>query len=208
MIKTVNREIYPEVDYPFGQYDYQVYFEQSFEKVTQWFESDHQGVLKAVYSKGRPDEVGKPAATSTVTRDGGWIGGSPIVPPVLRAIPVEALCISEALFNQVVEGMSNTGFHGANSWYMNHKDNRAYALNNSKHDGHLHMPVLFIGANWDPISDVAVSSIANEQKKYCAQLKEVYLDAGHWVALERPQEVNSTVIDWLHEVIPESQRSE
>ncbi|KAM0541948.1 hypothetical protein ACHAPJ_013010 [Fusarium lateritium] len=202
VLGTVNRQIYPEKEYPYGQYDYQVYFEQSFDQVTKWMETDIPGVLRAVYARGRPEEVGKPSMTSTVTRDGGWLGGAPTPPRQLRAIPAQALCVDEAILDDMTTSMTKTGFRGANSWYLKHKRNRAYSLDKSANDGYLHMPVLFVGANWDPISDVAVSSIASAQKKYCTNLKEVNVDAGHWVALEKPDEVNALIAEWLTNSVP------
>jgi soluble epoxide hydrolase/lipid-phosphate phosphatase len=183
-------------DYPHGQYDYQVYFERSYDEASKWFEKDPEGVLKAIYRNGSSVEVGKPGLTSTVTRDGGWFGGAPVPPIKLRDIPAESLCVDEELFEDIVTAMKKTGFRGANAWYLNHQRNCIYS-SSRKVDGYLHMPVLFIGANWDPISDVAISSIANAQKHFCSNLQEVYLDAGHWVALEKPYEVNALIVKWL-----------
>lgn len=54
------------------------------------------------------------------------------------------------------------------------------------------MPVLFVGASWDAVSDVTVSEIANAQKEYCKDL-----EAGHWVALARAEAVNAAMAEWL-----------
>jgi soluble epoxide hydrolase / lipid-phosphate phosphatase len=203
VLPTINRDIFPQQDYPYGQYDYQVFFEKEYEKVTSWFELDPEGVLKAVYMKGKAEEVGKPGATATVTKAGGWFGGAPAPPPQLRAIPKEALCVDEDTFQEVLSSMTRTGFRGANAWYLNHQRNREYSLASSKNEGYLHMPVLFIGAAWDAISDVTVSSIADAQRRYCTNLTEKQLDAGHWVALERPSEVNALIARWLVESVPQ-----
>ena len=162
-------------------------------------DQDPAGILRAIYAIGRPDEVGKPGLTATVTSAGGWFGGAKAPPAALRQIPSSALCLDKELLGEVTYAMTKTGFWSANAWYLNHQRNRAYSLETAKSDGYLNMPVLFIGANWDPISDISVSSIAEAQKKYCPTLKEVRLDTGHWPALEKPAEVNAAILDWLRE---------
>ena len=201
-MKTINRQVFPLKEYPYGQYDYQVYFEQSYEEVSAWFEKDVAGVLRAIYAKGNPREMGKPGMTAAVTKQGGWLGGSPAPPLKLREIPADSICIDEVLLGEVRAAMEGTGFEGANAWYLNHQRNRAYSLHKWRNDGYLHMPVLFIGANWDPISDIAISSIADAQKQHCTNLREVILDAGHWVALEKPEEVNTAIVEWLVQSVP------
>lgn len=200
--------MYPAVTYPNGQYDYQVYFETAFEAVTKWMEADIDGILKAVYSKGHAAEVGRPGLTATVTTTGGWFGGAPVPPAQLAQIPFEHLCVDAVMFALISESIKQTGFRGANAWYMNHADNRAYSLNESVDAGVLSMPALFIGANWDPISDISISSIADAQKKYCKDLTVVNVDAGHWVALEQPDEVNSAISEWLRRSVGRSELNE
>lgn len=197
VLKTVNRDIYPIDQFPYAQYDYQVYFQTHLAEASAWFEKDVEGVIRAIYVKGNPTEVGKPGLTANVTKAGGWFGGAPAPPPQLRQISADRLCINEDMLEEVVEAMKKTGFLGADCWYANHEANRKYSREKAKYGGYLNMPVLFVGANWDPISDVTVSDIAKAQKEYCKNLKEVYLDAGHWVGLEKPGEVNAAIVEWL-----------
>ncbi|KAF3024379.1 hypothetical protein E8E14_014351 [Neopestalotiopsis sp. 37M] len=201
--KHINRNVYPEATFPNGQYDYQVYFEDSFEESVEWFEKDISGVIKAIYTKGKREEVGVPGMTASVTAAGGWFGGSSAPPSFLRTIPIEALCVDEEILEEICEAMRKTGFRGPNSWYLNHARNRQYTLHKRKGNGRLDMPVLFIGANWDPISDITVSTISDAQKSLCPNLMEVCFDAGHWVALERPEEVNQAIAEWLEQSVLE-----
>lgn len=203
VLKSINREVFPVEQYPYGQYDYQVYFESCFERASEWFDQDIEGVLRAIYAKGRPEEVGKPGVTASVTKDGGWFGGAASPPPQLRDIPFQAMCVDETMFNCIVGAMKKNGFRSANAWYCNNQRNRAYFLEESKHGGHLKMPVLFVGASWDPISDITVSTIAHAQRHFCDNLTEVKIDAGHWMALERPFEVNAAIARWLVQSVPE-----
>ncbi|KAF7185327.1 Bifunctional epoxide hydrolase 2 [Pseudocercospora fuligena] len=187
VLKTVNRVIYPIDQFPYAQYDYQVYFQTNLSEASAWFEQDVEGVIRAIYAKGNPTEVGKPGLTANVNKAGGWFGGAPAPPPQLRQIPADRLCVDEKLLEEIVQAMKRQGS------LVQTLVNRKYSMEKAKDGGYLSMPVLFVGANWDPISDVMVSDIAKAQKEYCKNLREVYLDAGHWVGLEKPDEVNVAI---------------
>lgn len=200
-IKYVDREVYPADEYPFGQWSYMNFYEQDFEKATGFFDADIPGVLRAFYAKKPPTGYGKPAFTSTVTKDGGWFGGAAKPDPALRNIP--DLVIEEDMYKDLVAAMEKTGFWAADAWYSNHKRNRAYSLEKWKHGGHLHMPVLFIEAQFDSICDTAVSRLSEPMRKYCSNLTECSIDAGHWVAEEKPEQVNAAIARWILESSPQ-----
>ncbi|KAG9551874.1 alpha/beta-hydrolase, partial [Aureobasidium melanogenum] len=130
-LKHVDRNIYPEDQYPYGQWSYQVFYEQNFEKATEWFDKDPRGFLRAAFTKGNPAAVGKPAPMSRAVQDGGWMGGSERPMPA-SAIPDEYACIDKETFEELVAAMEKTGFWPGDAWYLNHKANRAYNLENSK----------------------------------------------------------------------------
>jgi soluble epoxide hydrolase/lipid-phosphate phosphatase len=132
-------------------------------------------------------------------RDGGWFGGADVPPPQLRHLPAAAICVDEQMYSDVVAAFEESRFWSPNTYYANHRRNRAYSLEKAKNDGYVHMPVLFIGAKWDAISDITVSRIADTQKEYCSNLKEIALNAGHWVALEKACEVNAAIVQWIVE---------
>jgi soluble epoxide hydrolase / lipid-phosphate phosphatase len=92
LIRTVDRSVYPENEYPYGQWSYQKYYETNFEDASNFFDSDIRGCLRAFRMKGDPTQHGKPATiTATVVRDGGWFGGAekpdPYVVSNLLAFP-------------------------------------------------------------------------------------------------------------------------
>ncbi|KAK6066209.1 epoxide hydrolase [Seiridium cupressi] len=147
--------MFPEEIHPSDQYHYQVYFENSPEEASAWFEKDVGGIFKAIYAKGDPGELGKPGMTATVTKNG----------------------------EEVYVFMERTGFKGADNWYLNHAGNaHPRWRNGTMMDVCTCQPVLFIGPNYDPIKDIAITTIEDAQKKYRTNLREVYLD-GHalWV---------------------------
>jgi soluble epoxide hydrolase/lipid-phosphate phosphatase len=70
-LKTVDRDLYPEDKYPYGQWSYQVFYEQNFEKASAFFDSDIPAFLRASRLKGNPEAASKPAPLSTIVQDGG-----------------------------------------------------------------------------------------------------------------------------------------
>ncbi|KAK4630920.1 Bifunctional epoxide hydrolase 2 [Fulvia fulva] len=201
-VKYVNREMYPKDKYPYGQWDYQQFYVESFDKATAWFDKDPAAFLRAGYSKGNPASLGQPAFTSQVRAQGGWFGGVAEPDPKWKQIPAENICIDEETYQKLVEAMAKTGFFGADSWYANHERNRKYYDEKAKHEGRLKMPVLFVEAKFDTICDTVNSRLAEPMRKMCDKLTECSIDSGHWVAQEKPTEVNGVIARWIVEEVP------
>ena len=88
------------------------------------------------------------------------------------------------------------GLFGPDSWYMNHERNAAYgakAVNN----GRLDLPVIFIAAKYDYVCDAINSDLAVPMRDHCTHLTEHVVESGHWMAQERPIEVNRYLSQWL-----------
>ena len=60
------------------------------------------------------------------------------------------------------------------------------------------MPVHFIGAEYDDIADIHVPAAFTAMRDTCRDLTESVVSAGHWLQLEKPDEVNRLIEDWLH----------
>ncbi|KJX97918.1 hypothetical protein TI39_contig453g00031 [Zymoseptoria brevis] len=146
-----------------------------------------------------PPLSGSPAHTANVVKDGGWFGGVEKPDPNWKKIPASAIVIDEEVYAELVAAMEKTGFWGADSWYSNHEANRKYFFEKAKNDGYIHMPTLFIQAKYDTICDTVNSRLAEPQRKYCTNLTEASIDAGHWVPQEKPAEVNGIIARWTVE---------
>ncbi|KAF2159597.1 hypothetical protein M409DRAFT_60666 [Zasmidium cellare ATCC 36951] len=201
-VKFVNREMYPVDKFPYGQWDYQRFYQLDFEKATEFFDKDPAAFIRAGYSKGKPDALGKPSFTSQVVSAGGWFGGIEKPDPAWKQIPSENVVIDEDVFEALVKAMEKTSFWGADAWYANHDTNRKYFFDKAKNDGYLHMPTLFIEAKFDTVCDTVNSRLTEPQRKYCTNLTETSIDAGHWVPQEKPVEVNAVLARWLVEACP------
>jgi soluble epoxide hydrolase/lipid-phosphate phosphatase len=192
VLPYVNREVYPVDEYPDAQLDYMAYYERHPEQVTALFDSGPDRVVRAIYRSGDPAAYGKPGRTATLTRDGGWFGGAASVPD----FPRDENILNESLYEALRESFERNGFAGPTAYYLNHVANRAYS-DSSIGNGHLHMPVLYIEARYDYVADSAQSDLAVPMREHCHDLTEKTIDAGHWVGLEKPAEVNATITDWL-----------
>lgn len=192
LIPLVNREIYPAGQYPAGQWDYMVYYQENFAEVQQAFEANVAGTFKVMMRSGIPEGAGKPSRTSTITSDGGWFGGTGIVPEV----PADAALLPEELLQQYTSAFSKSGFFGANAWYMNGERNIAFA-SKAPGNGKISIPVLFIHASYDWICDTQTSRLAEPMRENCSDLTERIIDCGHWIAQEKGEELNAVLADWI-----------
>lgn len=192
-IAQVNRDIYPEADFPAGQWEYMRFYEEDFQRAERLFDSDPYAVVKALFRKGDPAGPGQPAATAYTRAHGGWFGGAAAVPDV----PMDEDVVSAEELEQYATHLRSNGFFGPDSWYMNHAANAAYA-GAAQDAGRLAMPVLFLAAAYDTVCDAAISPLAvAPMRALCTHLTEQTIDSGHWMAQEKPHEVNAAIARWL-----------
>ena len=98
--------------------------------------------------------------------------------------------------------LKRNGFFGPDSWYMNHKPNAVYARE-AVNDGYLDMPVLLLEAEYDYTCDCTGSRLSEPTKKYCRDLTVRQVQSGHWMAQEKPAEVNAHLVQWLVNRVPQ-----
>ncbi len=191
-VALVDREIYPEDRYPVGQWDYHLFYEEHFEKARACFEANVENTVKALFRKGDPAAMAKPARTASVRRDGGWFGGAGQAPDV----PMDRDLLTEEDLHRYVSALESNGFFGPDSWYMNAERNTTYA-ERAVNGGRLAMPVLFLHATRDAVCETVRSRLAEPMRAHCAALTEVMVPSGHWMAQEKPVLVNAALARWL-----------
>ena len=167
---------YPEGEYPAGQWDYQYFYQESFDKACKGFEANVRNVVKALFRKGKPDAVGKPSPTASVRKSGGWFGGG-----ACPDLPRDTDVITEEDLENYTAALEHNGFFGPDSWYMNQKANADYAKT-SQNGGRLSMPVLFLHGAYDTTCETMTSRLAEPMRRDCADLTEVVVNSGHWMA--------------------------
>jgi pimeloyl-ACP methyl ester carboxylesterase len=197
LVALVDRTIYPENEFPAGQWDYQFFYQESFDKACNGFEANVRNVVKALFRKGNPDAVGKPSRTATIRKSGGWFGGG-----ACPDLPRDADVLTEADLETYSAALERNGFFGPDSWYMNHKTNTAYATR-AKNGGRLSMPVLFLHGAYDTTCETMTSPLAEPMRRDCEDLTEGVVNSGHWMAQEQPVAVNAALARWLATKLPD-----
>ncbi len=191
LLPLVDRSVYPEAEFPAGQWDYMFFYEESFPKAVAGFEADIRNAVKAIFRSGNPAAKGKPSRTAYMRAQGGWFGGG-----AAPDLPMDEKVLTETDLSQYVSALERNGFFGPDSWYMNHARNMEYA-NHAKDGGRLSLPVLFLHGAYDYTCETMTSGLAEPIRRACAKLTEVVVPSGHWMAQEKPVAVNAALAKWL-----------
>jgi pimeloyl-ACP methyl ester carboxylesterase len=198
LIPLVDRTIYPEAEFPAGQWDYQLFYQEQFEAARRVHEANVRNTVKALFRKGSPEGKHKPGRLSSVRRDGGWFGGRDAAPD----LPLDTDVVGEAELDAYVAALERTGFAGPDAWYMNAERNVAFAAT-AHNGGRIELPVLFLHGEFDYTCETVDSRLADPMRQDCPNLTEVKVDSGHWMAQEKPLEVNAALCRWLATRFPE-----
>ncbi len=197
LIQLVNRDLYPIEQYPAGQWDYQLFYEENFEKASATFEVNPLNTVKALIRQGDPAGRGKPGRLASVRRDGGWFGGATQAPDV----PMDCDLLTDEDLHRYASALAGNGFFGPDAWYMNADANMEYACG-AANGGRLSMPVLFFHAAYDYTCDTVSSKLAHPMREACDDLTERTFPTGHSMAQERPELVNAGLAHWLATKFP------
>jgi len=195
-LPLVDRSIYPEAQYPFGQWEYMRFYEENFDHARSGFEADIAKLVKLLFRAGSPEGRGKPAITAHIRNQRGWFPGG------IPDVPIDTRVIGEEDFHKYAAALERTGFFGPDSWYMNHARNGEFAklaVNNGK----LKMPVLFLHAAYDYVCETVDSRLAEPMRQDCERLSETVVRSGHWMAQEQPASTNGAIARWLAREFPE-----
>jgi pimeloyl-ACP methyl ester carboxylesterase len=198
LIEFVDRGVYPQADYPAGQWEYMRFYEENFSSATRCFEANILLTVKALFRSGNPKARGKPARTALVRKDQGWFGGAGTAPD----LPMDPAVLTDEDLHKYVSALTRNGFFGPDSWYMNARLNSAYA-SSSLNDGKLHLPVLFLHGAYDYTCETLSSRLAQPMRRECSDLTEMVVDSGHWMAQEQPSAVNAALTRWLVAKFPQ-----
>jgi soluble epoxide hydrolase / lipid-phosphate phosphatase len=194
-ITLVDRKVYPEAEYPAGQWDYMRHYEENFAEAIAPMDANVYKFLKLAFRKGNPEGEGKPAITANARRNRGMLGNK------IPDLPRDPDIVSEEDLSAYSAALERNGFFGPSSWYLNHSANAEYARS-ARNDGYLDMPVLFLNARYDYVLECTHSRLAEPMRKYCRNLTEETIRTGHWMAQEKPQEVNAALVKWLATSVP------
>jgi pimeloyl-ACP methyl ester carboxylesterase len=192
LLPLIDRQLYPTDKYPDGQWDYYRFYLTHFEQSVSDMEADIAATLAAIYRPGNPGSAGKLSPSALITSKGGRFGATHRAPPT----DPDPTLWPTADFDALVDAFRATGFRPGNLWYLNDTANRAYARS-APEEGRLRDPVLFINGDWDAICDVNRGRLGKPMRSACDQLTVTSLTAGHWLPLERKNEVTDAIRSWI-----------
>jgi pimeloyl-ACP methyl ester carboxylesterase len=198
LVPLVDRGVYPEAEFPVGQWDYHLFYQEDFDKARAGFEANVRNTIKALFRKGSPSGKGKPSRTASVRKAGGWFGSGGQAPD----LPLDTAVLSEEELSTYVAALERNGFFGPDSYYMNPDRNAEYAKK-AQNGSVLDLPVLFLHGEYDYVCETVVSRLAQPMRQHCRNLSEVIIQSGHWMAQEKPVEVNAAIAKWLATGVPE-----
>ena len=192
LLPHVNRALYPVDVYPVGQWDYVFYYRESFQRAIREFEVDVGATLAMAYGAFLDFDESTPSFSACIRRNGGWFGDVGRAPPLTDA----KLILPQEDFVEMTAAYRRTGFGGGAAWYMNDAANHDYAAE-APAFGHLSLPALFVHAAWDMVLDTTRSTLAEPMREDCSDLTEVTIECGHEIMLDRPDELNTALENWL-----------
>src|SRR5262245_25305528 len=108
LLPLVDRTIYPEPEFPAGQWEYQLFYQENFDKARRTFEANVRNTVKALLRKGDPNGKGRPSLTAMVRKAGGWFGGASEAPDV----PLDTDVLNEEELHKYVAALERNGFFG------------------------------------------------------------------------------------------------
>ncbi len=192
LVKYVDRSIYPMERYPKGQWDYQYFYQENFGLAQKEMENDPYKLVKALFRKRMGESKDLPVFSASIRERNGWFPPDGVPPDM----PIDLDVITEEEAREYSAALSRTGFFGANSWYMNHERNHSYNELLPTHV-ELDMPVLFLHAEHDYICYTLDSDLVLPMRACCNNLQEAVVESGHWMAQEKPDDVNKILEKWL-----------
>jgi pimeloyl-ACP methyl ester carboxylesterase len=191
-VNYVDRTLYPQETFPAGQWEYMRFYEENFATATAQFEANSKHAVQLLFRKGDPVGFGQRAATAFTRINNGWFGDAQSAPEM----PRDADVVTEEDIAVYAESLQRNGWFGPDSYYMNHARNAEYS-GSAVNGGRLTMPTLFIAAQYDSVCETINSTLAEPMRKECDNLTEAVIYSGHWMAQEKPAEVNSVLVRWL-----------
>lgn len=103
--------------------------------------------------------------------------------------------LSQDELDHYISEFSRTGFTGGLNWYRNF--DRNWETTPELADAKITVPALFIGGTADPV--LSFTRADRAAQLITGPYQQVMIDdAGHWLQQERPDEVNSALLDFIN----------
>ena len=198
VVALVDRRMYPVDEYPYGQWDYQAVYLDRPAEVAAVFDADPYRTVKALFRKGKPEDLDRPAATALISRSGGWFRGADVAPD----LPRDAEVVTEADLRTYAAALARNGFSRAGRVVPQPRGQRRLR----RAGGRRRQAADACAVPRCPLRrDLRGGQLAagGTATAYVDDLTERMLDCGHWMPQERPAEVNAALVAWLRDRLPD-----
>ena len=200
-LSTVNSDVYPIDEYPYGQWDYMFFYLDNFELVLEQMEEDLEKFLAITFRRPSEETIsmfntaeGYKSPTALITKNGGWFRQDGYLGlNTMPEIKFDNKIFSDKKAKFYIDTFKKNGLRGPNSWYMNGAKNDDYAKELGGFTT-ISKPVLFIAGENDSVLTPETNS---HNAMACTNLTEKSLPTGHWMAMEKPDEVNQALSSWI-----------
>ena len=139
------------------------YYEENVAEAIAPFDTNVAQSVKLLFRKGDPALEGKPAPTATARRNHSLFGW-PTNP--VPDVALDTDVVSEQALSGYVSALERNGFYAPACWYLNSAANAEYART-AQHGGYLDLPVLFLGARYDPVTEATHSWATDAMRTFC-----------------------------------------
>lgn len=197
-LRSIDRNVYPEDQYPYGQWDYQFFYLEHFDVALQDMEVDPHKMVKLLFTKGQAAAKNTVAPTAVISQAGGWFKFKDLGVNGLEDfhdVQIDSDVITDDEAKIFGDYLSENGLFGPNSWYMNGVANDVFSK--QVQNFYIEQPVLFVHAAFDQVLATENSPMIKPMQKFCSDLTEAHLDTGHWMAQEKPDELNQVLQQWI-----------
>jgi pimeloyl-ACP methyl ester carboxylesterase len=150
------------------------------------FDENPAQFLRNLYRKNEPRQEPRP--------------GMVMIDIARARTPLGEPLMSDSDLAVYVAAFEKSGFTGGINWYRN-LDRDWHLL--ADVDPIIHQPALMIYGDRDAVAR------AENLAEFVPNVEEIHLDSGHWIQQEKPEETNSTILEWLarHDATPASPRA-
>ena len=125
IMPLADRALYPEAEFPFAQWDYQIFYEENFERASSGFEADVRCDRQGALSRRRPRRTRQAGNHRGVRPRQRAVGSAPTTSR--RTAPRDDRVIGRGGRGPLRRRARAQRISGPDSWYMNAEANIAYA---------------------------------------------------------------------------------
>jgi len=177
----------------FPKLTYQVYFRDAVDSATAELEAYIRRTIRIVYKH-----------SNTTAPDAFLTSPTSFLTPFEGIEPSRSLFLTQEEEDYLVDQYTKSGFKNSLQFYQHKNRYLSWQVAHDSGTFSVNVPSLAIYPSKDSVADWSVVSKIAKSKMFVPQLEEVSIPAAHYPHMERPEEVNAYLRDWLTRIFPYS----